>query len=317
MRELISGGAPIYGTLVQQVMRTDLLFYALNVAARPDSNWRLVSFPYWTQYARNGEATRSKHTDINIPELLRSGLGANTVETPIAIDDKTENGCTIVVPGFYRYVREWWGKAQLRGNLKREGPIHEMGDIYSKEDEDIYGKFVLAVCRRGDVRPTLPRIVNGSIGKNLRRRRVVHPCLVGVNSDHHIVDLGEIVSWEEVSRAHRDISPMQVGPVGERHRFVVGEGFAAAIEMRGVSTLGDALLGARRWDSRAVLMGRDLVLGTDEGEAWRYIEGVRTHMRQVWKESFKLMVNAEAREYGAKAYLNSMEALCTLALGGT
>ena len=42
-------------------------------------------------------------------------------------------------------------------------------------------------------------------------------------------------------------------------------GFAASIEMRGISALGDALVGARRWDSSAVLTERDVVLGTDDG----------------------------------------------------
>ena len=68
---------------------------------------------------------------------------------------------------------------------------------------------------------------------------------------------------------------MEVGPVGENHKFKVGGRFAAGIEMRGISALGDALVGARRWDSSAVLMERDLVLGTEDGKAWEYIERVR------------------------------------------
>jgi hypothetical protein len=33
----------------QQLVRQDPVYYALNVAARPDLNWRLVSYPYYTK----------------------------------------------------------------------------------------------------------------------------------------------------------------------------------------------------------------------------------------------------------------------------
>ena len=69
-----------------------------------------------------------------------------------------------------------------------------------------------------------------------------------------------------------------------------------------MSALGDTLVGARRWDSSAVLMERDLVLGTEDGEAWVYIEMVRARMREAWKECFERMVQAECREYGENAH---------------
>lgn len=95
----------------------------------------------------------------------------------------------IAVPGFHRHMSEWWGKVELRGKSK-SGPVHKVDDIYLKEDEDRYREFVPVVCRRGDVRLTLGQILHGSRGKSLRRRRVVHPWLVGVDSDLETADLG-------------------------------------------------------------------------------------------------------------------------------
>ena len=69
-----------------------------------------------------------------------------------------------------------------------------------------------------------------------------------------------------------------------------------------MSALGDTLVGARRWDSSAVLMERDVVLGADDGEVWRYVERLRAWMREEWKECFKRLASAESREYGENEY---------------
>src|SRR5579859_1086939 len=100
----------MWHSLVQQVMRQDPVFYALNVAARLDGNWRLVSFPYYTKYAMSGDSTGFKHIDINIGQLLKSGRGVSMVQTAISLDDESSDGCTIVVPGFHRHIGEWWGE---------------------------------------------------------------------------------------------------------------------------------------------------------------------------------------------------------------
>ena len=183
--------------------------------------------------------------------------------------------------------------------MATSGPVHDLKDIYLKKDEKKYGKFVPVKCKRGDVRFTLSQLAHGSRGNSFDQRRVVHPWLVKVDPDHKRAGNG---FWDEVSAAHRDMTATQTGPVGESHRFKVGGRFAASIEMRGISALGDALVGARRWDSGAVLMERDLVLGSDEDEAWEYINKVRARMREEWKSCFNRLVRAESREYVENSY---------------
>jgi hypothetical protein len=39
----------MFYSAIQQLVRQDPVYYALNVAARPDLNWRLVSYPYYTK----------------------------------------------------------------------------------------------------------------------------------------------------------------------------------------------------------------------------------------------------------------------------
>lgn len=292
----------MWHSLVQQVMRQDPVFYALNVAARPDKNWRLVSFPYYTKYAMDGDRTGFKHIDVNVQKLLKSGRGENTVQTAISLDDEFEDGCTLVVPGFQRHIGEWWGKVECRGKVKG-GLVQGVEDIYSKEDEEMYGSFVPVVCKRGDIRMTLASVIHGSTRACVRRRRVVHPWLVGVDSDHDGLDMEESGSWEEVSRANRDMLAMRIGPTGQSHRFGVGDGqFAGCVEIRGVSPIGDVLVGARGWESGPVLRERDAILGSSERKAWKVVATHRERMKRAWREGFLEMVELEKEEFGEKSY---------------
>ena len=55
------------------------------------------------------------------------------------MDDEEKDGCTIIVPGFHRKVREWWKEVESRGQDKNEF-IHLVRDTYKEREEDKYGK---------------------------------------------------------------------------------------------------------------------------------------------------------------------------------
>jgi hypothetical protein len=295
----------MWHSLVQQAIRQDPGLYGLNVAARPDKRWRLVSYPYYTKFARAGDSTGFKHIDINIPELLRSGRGENLVQSAVSLDEEWEGGCTLIVPGFHKQIGSWWKQVELRGDEK-DGESHSVGRIYKKEDAERYGEFVRIVCGRGDVRLTMGGVIHGSTGGCDRTRRVVYPWLLGVEEDHEVLEMSGLASWEEVSRAHRDLSHLKKGPTGQGHRFGIGSGrFGGSVEMRGVSGLGDALIGGRRWEG-GVLRERDVVLGRDDGAAWSYVNRVRGEMKRRWKGCFKEMIEAEVRAFGSDSYFRSL-----------
>jgi hypothetical protein len=296
----------MWHSLVQQVMRQDPVLYALNVATRPDGNWRLVSFPYYTKYAQAGDSTGFKRIDINVPEFLNSGRGGSIVQSAISLDEEYEDSCTIVVPGFQCQVGEWWNLVKRRGQGK-ESFSHGIEHSYSNEDERKFGRWVPVVCKGGDLRLTLGAVMHGSIGGCQRRCRVIYPWLVGVDSDHENLDMTRSGTWEDVCRAHRNMCTMRVNPTGESHGFGVGYGrFAGAIEIRGVSAIGDALVGGRRWDSRAVLKERDIILSGESGDSWRYIRDVRGRMKEEWKRCFRIMMEAEVSEFGDEAYFKDV-----------
>src|SRR5579859_7005696 len=229
------------------------------------------------------------------------------VQMAISLNDEFSDGCTIVVSGFHRHIGEWWGKVEDRGK-GRNGLVQSVEDLYLKEGEGMYGSFVPVVCMREDIRMTLASMIHGSTGGCIQRRCVIHPWLVGVDSDHHGLEIWESGSWEEVSQAHRDILAMKVGATGQSHGFGVGNGrFKASIEIRGVSGIGDALVGARKCESGVVLRERDAILGGDIREASGVVERHRSGMNKAWMDGFTDMVELEKTEFGEKSYFKLVE----------
>ena len=86
-------------SLIQQIVRQDPVYYAL-VSLPPDKNWRLISYPYYTKYASDGENTGSTHLDLNIKDFVESGKGANIVQGGLSLADEIGTNCTTLVLGF-------------------------------------------------------------------------------------------------------------------------------------------------------------------------------------------------------------------------
>ena len=299
----------MWHSLVQQAIRQDPAFYALNVVARRDKRWKLISFPYYTKYAN---PTGFKHIDLNIPRLLSSGKGESLVQTAVSMNDECKDRCTIIVSEFHKHIKEWWSKVVSRKKATN-GYQHSVEHIYEEQDEDKYGEFKEVRCKRGDVRMTMASIIHGSTKGCDHDRKVVFPWLMGIEKDHESLELYGTCSWEEASRSHRDMTAIKKEPSGQSHHFGIGEEkFSASIELREISALSDALLGARRWNSKSVIRERNLVLGEDDVTAQRFVNEVREKMKKTWKESFYQVVAGRERRIWRKQLLQNFERFSTV-----
>ena len=97
----------MYHSLLQQLLRQDPFWYAVNAAARPDKQWRLISFPYYTKDTDPGESLGFKHLDINIMKYTTGNVNQNAlISSSVAFDDEHEDNCTTVVLGFHQHIQE-------------------------------------------------------------------------------------------------------------------------------------------------------------------------------------------------------------------
>ena len=149
-------------SLIQQIVRQDPVYYALVVSLRPDKNWRLISYPYYTKCTSDGEKTGFTHLDLNIKDFVESGKGANIVQGGLSLTDETSKNCTTLVLGFQKHAHEWYADLLARGEGDVTGETTDCKTLYSPADKRKYGEVVPVPCKRGDLRITLPEIIHGT-----------------------------------------------------------------------------------------------------------------------------------------------------------
>ena len=99
----------------------------------------------------------------------------------------------------------------------------------------------------------------------------------------------------------------------ESHVCIGSSRFGGCVELRGVSQLGDAILGLRKWEGRKVLKERGVVLGSDSEAAWEYVDRVRSGLKSRWKQCFSEMIEAESIAYGDNSYFGTLKGLSVVA----
>ncbi|RPA88655.1 hypothetical protein L873DRAFT_1725222 [Choiromyces venosus 120613-1] len=292
----------MFYSAIQHLVRQDPVYYALNVAAQPDLNWRLVSYPYYTKDTSAGENTGFKHLDLNVPELLAEGRGENIIQSSVSIDDEYEDGCTIVVPGFQRNICEWWVRVEARG-MTANGPTTGVAKTYTKDDERVFGAFIPTPCRRGGIRITRPEILHGSTPYCRTRRRTILPCFIAVSEDHHSLENSKCESWAELSACHREMEAPKRSTSGFGFAYGgPGFRFPATVQLASSSALGDAIVCGRRWDDPLVLGELKILLGACEKNAMHYVESCRRRLVENYITAAKAVFEIERVTYGNRSF---------------
>ena len=157
-----------------------------------------------------------------------------------------------------------------------------------------YGRLVPAVCGAGDIRVSRPEILHGSTankeGLAESSHWVMNPWFVGVQDDHETLDVPESGTWSSVAATHRDLLATKGTPSGQGniHRFSPYR-FPAAVTMRHISALSDALVGQRCWDDPQVIMERNWLLGADAKASWSFVERCREKMAKAFRRNTHLV----------------------------
>ncbi len=291
----------IYG-LTQQLVRQDPVWYALMVAARPDHNPNLVSYPYIARDPYLNEPTAFLHLDLNMREFIRSSQGANILSSSISLDEEQKDTCTLVVPGFHRHIHEWHKRRVTRGE-DSTGTTTNCNHQYRPEDRTEWGTPVACPCPAFGLRLTRPEIIHGSTPKCCRRRRVIYAWHTGIQSDHLTLENPGTLNWEGVAACHRDLEAPARGVGGEIPTHSVPPfRFPAAIYLESSYPLGDALLARRRWDDPEVVLERNILLGPDHDLALNYVEEKRKKMVKKFRKAFSKLESVERAAFGENSF---------------
>jgi hypothetical protein len=134
-------------------------------------------------------------------------------------------------------------------------------------------------------------------------RWVVNPWFVWIQSDHETLDIPESGSWSEVAAAHRDLTAIKGTLSGQINTHGLPPcSFPAAVSLRGISALSDALVGLRRWTDPQVRQDAEILLDADERRSWKFVEGCRSRMAAAFKKNMQLIRELEKECFGENSY---------------
>ncbi|KAI9777789.1 MAG: hypothetical protein M1839_008584 [Geoglossum umbratile] len=294
----------MFYSITQQTVRQDPIWYAISAAARPDKNWRLVTYPYITKDTDPGENTGFLHLDLNTTQYVKDGSGGNLLSSSIAIDDEQPDGCTIVVPGFHHQIHEWHKRLIDRGE-DTAGFTTNCSAAYRAQDRRDWGEPVPMPCPALGLRLTRPEIIHGSTPHSYRRRRSLFAWHTGIDNTHTELDLKGTLSWNNLATCHRDLEAPSREPSGQAPRYgLPGFRFPGSIIVGSSSAIGDALVGRRKWTDPQVLQERDILLGDNNEDAHSYVSRVRAEMVKCFKVAFEKLEVIETEAFGGNSYFH-------------
>jgi hypothetical protein len=301
----------MYYSLIQQLCRQDPAWYALQVAARPDHAWRLISYAYIGKAPHLDEKTGFVHFDIDCDQYMVDGTGGSLLSSSVSFLPESLSSCTVVVPGFHNHFKTWYHIWKRRSeispsNVKTRSQstgrtTNVTSEIYTRDDKRRFGEPVSVPCDQFAIRITLPTIIHGSTAIANSPRLVIFPWFTAIESDHHTLEKPGQLTWDELANCHLTLTPPSRDVNGRPLKFKVAK-FPVAVRMSSTSPLCDALLGYRKWDDLEVQLERNIVLGPDEANAWEYIQQTRQRLVENYKLAWKNLEQLERTLYDTNSF---------------
>ena len=296
--------------LAQQAMRQDPLYWMMYAALRKDRNADLVSYPYYAKYQRAGDWTYFRHIDINIPDLAKAGRGANQIQGTVSLDDEEEDDCTEIVPGMHHNMIDWAQRLSKRKGVKISGLVNAItATVFNDEDKKRYGADWTAVpCKQLQVRISQPHIPHGAQGPAKRVRRTMLPWFVTVQADGEHLEVLESGSWDDLAKAHRELTSAPRTPSGLANRYGdIPYAFPAAVPLAGLGALSDSLVARYKPTNPAVKLAKKQLIEGDDAFRNQFIKEWRAKATEAVVEGFKLVVSLEKEYFKERSFFTMQE----------
>ena len=148
---------------------------------------------------------------------------------------------------------------QKRGTFKFGGQVNSMYNTFIKEDEQKFKtKWVTVPYKAGNARITQPYLPHGAKGPAVRIRRTILPWYVTLQSDHDYLEITEGGTFNDLSKAYRDLVSGPATPSGLTNRYGdIRFPFPAAVHVKGLRVLSNALVRRIRHDSSVVILTKE------------------------------------------------------------
>ena len=255
--------------LICQMIQQDPAYYAIVVACRPDKNWRLIHRP--GHYYQDTHASR--HGEIF--HALRPSDAEYS-----ATDGSTSNiQSTIMLPTF--------------------SPLHVVNFVPGSHQETAWqsemrtpSSFSSPKCitmQPGDLILTMPNLLRCS--QTFKSPALLNMSQSGVDDDFATLEDGG-GTWTRLAII-QNYKEMGMQYLGAKERLDIPTHFQGCTRnesrLDSASALGEALMGRREWKDRKVIYQRNIVLGTDDDAALRFVNKVRDYLASEFHETLDLI----------------------------
>ncbi|KAI9766365.1 MAG: hypothetical protein M1840_006629 [Geoglossum simile] len=150
-------------------------------------------------------------------------------------------------------------------------------------------------------------MLHGSTPRADRRRRTVFVWHCGIREDHETLDLEEAERWSELVQCHQGLITPKKSTSGEGFRYGCPNfTFPGVTKLVSTSKVGDAMVGARRWDDPRVLEERDILLGPDAEAAWKRVLDIRARLVEEFLKAWPFVKMAEMSAYGEHSFYRNL-----------
>lgn len=219
------------------------------------------------------------------------------------LDDETNLGCTTMVRGFHNHIIEWCIKLRNERRTIIPARTTDCTSLYNRSDRARFGEPEGVPCKRGDLRLMMPSIIYGSRTQGQPTGRAIQAHYIGIKADGITLEHEGLPSLSSLGECHRQRQTPTRTAHGERNPDSVGDQtFPATSLISGVSAVGDALQGLRRWDDWEVVEERNVLLGPNRQDAELRINETRKKLVEAYKCAVHKIERLERAAFGANSY---------------
>jgi hypothetical protein len=296
--------------LAQQAMRQDPMYWMMYAALRKDRNADIVSYPYYAKYQKKGDWTFFRHIDINIPDLAKAGRGAYQIQGTVSLDEEKADDCTEIVPGMHNHIQDWAKALETREGVKLSGLVNAITDkVFSDKDKENYGTDWVAVpCKLLQVRISQPHLPHGAQGPAKGVRRTMLPWFVTVQADGHHLEVLESGTWDDLAKAHRELTSAPRTPSGLANRYGdIPYAFPAAVPLSGLGALSDSLVCRYKPNNPLVMHVKKMLVDGSKATRDGYLADWRKAATKAVVEAFEVVKALEKDAFKDKSYFKMIE----------
>jgi hypothetical protein len=304
----------MFFSIIQQLVRQDLVWYALSVACRPDHNHRLITYPYITKDTDPGQPTYFFHMDLNVERYCKDGHGGNLLTSSVSLDDEDEQSCTFIIPGFHNHIHDWHRKRSTAGTSS-SGYTTGLANAFTAEELKqwptqacpcpAYGiRISNAQTPHGSQGPaTLPK--DSSEEPKDNRRRTCSAWHSAFDEEHKNLDIDDTLSHAELTSCHLYLEPPAREPSGQTPKYgFPAYRFPASVVLGSISPIGDALVGRRKYTDPEVQRDLKTLFGSDEEAASRLVKQHQDEAVRQYFIAYKKMEVLEREFFGENSYFH-------------